>query len=191
MQEYDGFDRKPEDLTRRMADLRKETDAVASSITSAFASGVVQGKRFEDVLKGIGLRLSEFGLKLALKPLENAMSGFLGNLSNTTGGGAASGGLGDVFGGLFKFEKGGVVSAPTYFGAGGSLGLMGEAGAEAILPLARGADGALGVRTEGAGGRPTSVTVNVTTPDAESFRRSEAQVAAALARAVARGRRAG
>jgi hypothetical protein len=34
------------------------------------------------------------------------------------------------------------------------------------------------------------VTVNIATPDADSFRRSEAQVAAALARAVARGQRA-
>jgi hypothetical protein len=33
------------------------------------------------------------------------------------------------------------------------------------------------------------VTVNVSTPDAESFRRSEAQVSAALARAVSRGQR--
>jgi phage-related minor tail protein len=49
-------------------------------------------------------------------------------------------------------------------------------------------DGRLGVRS-GAGGRPVSVTVNVSTPDAESFRRSEAQVSAALARAVARGQR--
>ncbi|TXN19956.1 phage tail tape measure protein, partial [Methylobacterium sp. WL19] len=42
----------------------------------------------------------------------------------------------------------------------------------------------------GAAGQPVSVTVHIATPDAESFRRSEAQVAAALARAVARGRRA-
>lgn len=33
------------------------------------------------------------------------------------------------------------------------------------------------------------VTVNIATPDAESFRRSETQVSAALARAVSRGRR--
>ncbi len=56
------------------------------------------------------------------------------------------------------------------------------------MPLARGPDGRLGVRS-GGGGRPLSVTVNVSTPDAESFRRSEAQVSAALARAVARGQR--
>jgi phage-related minor tail protein len=64
---------------------------------------------------------------------------------------------------------------------------MGERGAEAVMPLARGPDGRLGVR--GGGARPVSVTVNIATPDADSFRRSEAQVAATLARAVARGRR--
>ena len=64
---------------------------------------------------------------------------------------------------------------------------MGERGAEAIVPLARGPDGRLGVA--GGSGRPVSVTVNIATPDAESFRRSEAQVGASLARAVARGQR--
>ena len=42
----------------------------------------------------------------------------------------------------------------------------------------------------GGGARPLNVTVQVSTPDAESFRRSEAQVSAAIARAVARGGRA-
>jgi phage-related minor tail protein len=66
---------------------------------------------------------------------------------------------------------------------------MGERGPEAILPLSRGADGKLGVAA-GAAARPVNVIVNVATPDADSFRRSEAQVAAAIARAAARGRRA-
>ena len=73
------------------------------------------------------------------------------------------------------FAQGGVVSAPSYFPLGRGLGVMGEKGAEAVMPLARGPDGRLGVRSS-AGGRPMSVTVNVSTPDAESFRRSEAQV---------------
>ncbi len=186
MQDDDALDMR--ETARSIADLRKETDALSRSITGAFASGIVQGKRFEDVLKGIGLRMSEFGLKLALKPLENAFSGMFSKPAETTGGPGA--GLGDLFGNLLKFEKGGVIGAPTYFAAGGSLGLMGEAGPEAILPLARGADGSLGVRA-GEGGRATAVTINITTPDVEGFRRSEAQVAAALARAVARGGRAG
>ena len=87
------------------------------------------------------------------------------------------------------FAQGGVVGAPSYFPLGRGLGVMGEKGAEAVMPLARGPDGRLGVRSGGGGGRPMSVTVNVSTPDADSFRRSEAQVSAALSRAVARGQR--
>ena len=64
---------------------------------------------------------------------------------------------------------------------------MGERGAEAVMPLARGPDGRLGVRA--GGGRPVSVTVHIAAGDVESFRRSESEVAASLARAVARGQR--
>lgn len=64
------------------------------------------------------------------------------------------------------FAKGGaftnsVVSQPTAFGmAGGKQGVMGEAGPEAIVPLARAADGSLGVRTLGAGGSMTSLQIS-------------------------------
>lgn len=55
----------------------------------------------------------------------------------------------------------GIVNSPTLFkfanGGAGRLGLMGEAGPEAIIPLKRGRDGKLGV----AGGGGTSVVVNV------------------------------
>ena len=65
---------------------------------------------------------------------------------------------------------------------------MGEAGAEAVLPLSRGADGRLGVASDGAGS-PVNVTFNVQARDAESFRRSESQLTAMLARTVRRGSR--
>jgi tape measure domain-containing protein len=55
---------------------------------------------------------------------------------------------GNVFhrGALVPFAGGGVVAGPTTFPmSGGRMGLMGEAGAEAIMPLRRGADGKLGV----------------------------------------------
>ena len=71
---------------------------------------------------------------------------------------------------------------------GGDVGMMGEAGSEAILPLQRGADGRLGVASGGAAA-PVQVTFNITTSDAGSFRKSEAQVTAMLARAVQRGGR--
>ena len=66
---------------------------------------------------------------------------------------------------------------------------MGERGAEAIMPLARGPNGQLGIAAQGAT-RPTTINVTIRANDAESFRRSESQVAGALARAVARGQRA-
>jgi phage-related minor tail protein len=68
------------------------------------------------------------------------------------------------------------------------MGLMGEAGPEAIMPLRRGPDGRLGVQAAG-GGRPVNVTVNVQTPDVEGFRRSRSQIAAEMSRALSRGAR--
>lgn len=58
-----------------------------------------------------------------------------------------------------------IVSSPTVFAfAKGSTGLMGEAGPEAILPLKRGADGALGIRASGTGAAPqVNLTVNAAT----------------------------
>ena len=69
----------------------------------------------------------------------------------------------------------------------GGLGVAGEAGPEAILPLARGRDGQLGVAMSGSGA--ANVTVHIATPDADSFRRSEAYITGQIARAVARGQR--
>jgi phage-related minor tail protein len=70
---------------------------------------------------------------------------------------------------------------------GGGLGLAGEAGPEAILPLSRGSDGRLGIAA--AGGTGGGIVVNIATPDAESFRHSEVYVTGQIARAVARGQR--
>jgi phage-related minor tail protein len=89
--------------------------------------------------------------------------------------------------GLFPFASGGVIGAPTYFPMSGGLGLAGEAGPEAIVPLSRGADGRLGVAMSGAA--PANITVQIMTPDVGSFQRSEAYLTGQIARAVLRGQR--
>ena len=79
------------------------------------------------------------------------------------GGGASIMGSanGNVFAqnGIVPYAKGGIVDRPMMFPFAKGIGLMGEAGPEAIMPLKRGADGKLGVAGGGGGG--TSVTVNV------------------------------
>lgn len=160
----------------------------ATTIGNAFAGGIARGKSFDDVLRGVGQRLEQIALQAAFKPLGTLASQGIGAaVSALTGGFSGLGGGGA--GTLTPFADGGVVAAPSYFPMPGGLGVAGEAGPEAILPLARGADGRLGVRAGGGTGS-VSVTVNVSTPDVEGFRRSQAQVSAAIARAVARGRRA-
>lgn len=91
-------------------------------------------------------------------------------------------------GNIMPFAKGGVVDRATPFGMRGGMGVMGEAGPEAIMPLQRGPDGRLGVRAAG-GGASQNITINIQTPNVESFRRSQSQVAAQLSRALSHGQR--
>lgn len=157
----------------------------ASSI-GAFEGLAFKGKGLGDTFKSLALSLSQSVLKAAFAPLNAG----IGSLVS----GALKGGLGFANGGAFQrgsvvpFAAGGVISSPMTFPlAGGLTGLAGERGAEAIMPLARGRDGKLGVAMAGQGG--PGITINISTPDAESFRKSETQVAAMIARAAALGRR--
>ncbi|TPW29441.1 phage tail tape measure protein [Martelella alba] len=173
-------------LSDAFTELQNQSDAFAGSITQAMRDAVTGGKSLDTVLSGLSRRLSDVALKSALKPLEtalsNGISGLAGDLAN-----AVQHAKGGVPGRAMPFAKGGVVSSPTYFPMSGGLGLMGEAGTEAILPLKRGPDGSLGVAAGNGGG--TSIVFNVSANDADSFRRSEAQISSMLARAVRAGQR--
>lgn len=158
----------------------------SNALVGAFDSIAVKGRNVGDVLRTLALRLSEIVLKAALRPLEQ---GF-GNVVT----GLLSGGVGFAKGGVLQqglpvpFASGGVIQSPISFPlAGGRLGIAGERGAEAIMPLSRGPDGRLGVAARSGAG--VNVTFNVTAQDAQSFLRSETQVAAMLSRAVSLGQR--
>jgi phage-related minor tail protein len=149
---------------------------VSKSLSAGFTSATSSGKTFNDTLSTIAQSLTKIVLRAGVKSLAQGLVDSLG---------AAFSGSQEA---VTKFADGGVVSSPTFFGAGNSVGLMGERGAEAIMPLARGPDGRLGVALQGQQS-PVAVTVNIAARDVESFRRSEAQITGALARAVARGQR--
>lgn len=172
---------------REIAEAERLARGFGRAVGDALTGATLKGREADDVLRTLASRLSSLALDIAFKPLEQGLSGLLqgalGGVSGFASGGAFQSGR------VIPFAQGGVVAAPTYFPmAGGQLGLMGERGAEAILPLARGADGRLGVAAQG-GGRATQVTVNVATPDPGAFRRSDAYLAGLIARAVARGER--
>ncbi|MEA2875817.1 MAG: hypothetical protein QOF14_1013 [Hyphomicrobiales bacterium] len=177
---------KMEGLRERTRDLTTGSNSFAKAITTAFAQGATGAKSFDSVLKSLALRLSSLSLNLALKPLTGALSGGLGKLFSGGLSGASADGGPDAP--IQPFAKGGVIASPSFFPLGsGRTGLAGEAGPEAIMPLARGPDGRLGVAASGAAAQ--HVTVNIATPDAESFRRSETYLTGLIARAVARGQR--
>lgn len=77
-------------------------------------------------------------------------------------GGAWNGGV-QMFAKGAAFRTNNILNTPTPFSmADGGLGVAGEAGPEAIMPLARGADGSLGVQmVGGAGGGSTVLQLNM------------------------------
>lgn len=155
----------------RIGDL---ADGVARSLSRAFRGAVVDGRSLNSVLGEVARSFADIALKAAFKPLGTLVGGLVEQVFSAT----------DPT--IKPFAKGGVIAAPGYFPLGRGLGVAGEAGAEAILPLARGADGRLGVA---GGGGAVNVTFNVTATDARSFAASEAEISAMLLRAVRRGTR--
>ena len=158
----------------------------SNALVGAFEGIAIKGKSLGDVFKSLALQMSKLVLQAAFKPLEQG----LGNLFQ----GLFSGALPFANGGVISqgmpvpFASGGVIASPITFPlSGGRTGLAGERGPEAIMPLSRGSDGRLGVAARG--GASVNVTFNVSTPDADSFRRSESQLGAMLARAVSHGQR--
>jgi phage-related minor tail protein len=159
---------------KRVGDL---ADGVGRSLSNALRGAVLDGRSLRNVLGDVSRAFADIALRAALKPVGLLVSGAVESIFN-----AANPALG-----VKPFAKGGVLAAPTYFPMGRGLGVAGEAGPEAVLPLTRGSDGRLGVS---AGGASVNVTFNVTASDARSFLASEAELSAMLLRAVKRGTRA-
>ncbi len=162
-------------LSGVMADLETRSQRFGAALTSALKSATVSGSSLESVLKSLGNKLTDIALSSALKPLENSLSSAVGGL------------IGSATSSVTAFADGGVVRSPSYFSLGSDVGLMGEAGAEAILPLRRGRMARSASPPMAAGVHRSSSTSTAT--DAASFKKSEGQITAMLARSVARGQR--
>ena len=187
------------------ADVATLEKGLSRGLRRAFDGVIFGGDSLSDALKNVATSLANTAYSAAVRPVTNHFAEMLaGGVSNLVGGlfgfadGAAMGqgrvlpfadGAPFVQGKVMPFASGGVVSQATLFPMRGATGLMGEAGPEAIMPLARGPDGKLGVQASGAGRGGTTVVMNISTPDAASFRRSQSQIAAQMSRALGRGDR--
>lgn len=123
---------------------------LSNSLNNLFSGSGGGGKSSAGGLLGTIGRLagSFFG------PIGSAVGGFLGN---TVGKFFNANGNAFVNGRVQPFANGGVVSSPTMFPMSGNrTGIMGEKGAEAIMPLKRTPSGQLGVQAQ-----TSPATVNV------------------------------
>jgi len=163
---------------------------MSTGLRRAIKGAVVDGDSLSSSLRSLASTMINTAFNAAVRSVTDHIGGVLAK------------GVGNLVGGLFKFEQGGsfaqgrvmpfanggVVNGPVTFPMRRGTGLMGEAGPEAIMPLARGPDGKLGVRSASAGA-PVNVVMNITTPDVGGFQRSQGQIAAQLGRAIGRGQR--
>lgn len=169
-------------------DVKTLEKGLSKGLKGAVDGMVQDGESLASALRGLFSQVSQTAYDAAVSPVTDHLGGVLARGIS----GLAQGFLpfenGAAFsqGRVMPFANGGIVSGATAFPMRGGVGLMGEAGPEAIMPLARGADGKLGVR---GGAGHTQVVMNIQTPDAQSFQRSQGQIATQLSRALARGQR--
>lgn len=182
--------RMRESLTLTGREVGTLSRSIGRGLRGAFDGLVFDGLKLSDALRQVSQSIVNAAYSAAVSPVQNQLGGLIASGIEGLVAGVVPFAHGDSFtqGRVMPFATGGVVSGATYFPMRGGTGLMGEAGPEAIMPLTRGADGRLGVRSEG-GARAVNVTMNISTPDVQGFRRSQSQIAAELGRALGRGQR--
>lgn len=169
-----GFD--AEESQRKLNESMQLVKETASDAIKGFVSDIREGV---DASEALANSLSRVADRLLDFAIDAALQAALKSLSGATGGG--SGGWvtsvipnakGNVLSGgrVTPFARGGVVNRPTMFPMARGVGVMAEAGPEAIMPLRRGPDGKLGVQAAGGGAH---VTVNIINKSADASVRTE------------------
>lgn len=182
-----------EEMEKKQAKWDEFSEFVGNEFGSALSSIIdgskTVGEAFGDMVTSI---LNEILRLLIIEPLVNSITNALKGIG---GGGGFLGGLfgsanGNAFGssGVIPFANGGVVNGPTIFPFANGVGLMGEAGPEAIMPLKRTPSGKLGVIAQGSGGQtPVNVVVNnYSNENADVQQNSNGDMVVTIGRALAK-----
>ena len=177
-------------LTTTNREVEVLSKGMSRGLKSAFDGLVFDGLKLSDALSKVADSMIKATYNAAITPVTKHFGGLIANSISGMFGGGSLFEKGGSFsqGRVMPFANGGVVSGPTTFPMRGGTGLMGEAGPEAIMPLTRGMNGRLGVEMSGQAA-PINVTMNITTPDVDGFRRSQGQIASQMTRAIGRGQR--
>lgn len=157
------------EMNEALQDIRvRGFESLSNAITDVLTGTRSLAESFKDMARSIVADIIQMTVRMLIF---RAISGMIGGGragsdfgTNPTSPTSAPWALGGVFSGgsPTAFAKGGLVSGPTLFPmTGGRTGLMGEAGPEAIMPLARDSRGRLGVRTSN-DNAPVEVHVMVT-----------------------------
>ena len=154
----DAGDNSPlKSFAKSAFDLAKQTEEAFvnafKGMEDALVKFVMTGKlNFSDLARSIIADITRMFVRFAIvQPLFHSITGgrFLNN---------ANGNVIDAGNKITAYARGGIVKKPTLFPMANGMGLMGEAGPEAIMPLKRGANGKLGVQSSGGVG---NIVVNV------------------------------
>lgn len=142
-------------------------DSIANSIGQGFMDMVSGTKTVAEAFRSMALSIAkELFDVLVIQRMVAAMKGLMGFSDGAafSGGNVLANANGNAFSGgnVVPFASGGVVTSPTLFPMASGIGLMGEAGPEAIMPLSRGSDGKLGVKVSGGGdGQSGGVDIDI------------------------------
>jgi len=170
---------------------RTQAEQTARGMEQAFSDGFFavftgQVDSLEDVwinfCHSMARAWSDTLAQMVMESLKGSGGGLFGGLGSILSGAESfdlfalfGGGSGMFFekGGIFSsgrlvpFAAGGIVERPTVFRMASGMGLMGEDGPEAVMPLGRTASGELGVKGMGSGG--VVIVNNIRAIDTQSF----------------------
>jgi hypothetical protein len=150
-----------------------QIDEIVGHIRSAFDSLIDGTETVEEAFRKMMYNIAKsIWEQQVMDPLANAATKWITNTFFSAKGSAWNNGV-------QMFANGGVVNSATPFRHAGGMGIMGEAGAEAIMPLKRGPDGKLGVA--GGGGVVIHQNFNFSANGDESVKRIIAQEAPKIA----------
>lgn len=160
------------EASKKAAESQKQWN---NQLTYAFKDAIMNSKNLGDALSNLANRVQSM---IVNKALDSLLGGLFG--------GAFAKGAAFQAGGVTAFASGGVVNSPTMFPMRGGVGLMGEAGAEAIMPLTRTSNGDLGVKAVGGGSTVIApqITINVSGGTKEQNDDASRKVSAAVKQAI-------